>query len=213
MSGRLIILSSPSGTGKTTIARRILAKRDDVWFSVSATTRPRRKRERDGVDYHFLSREEFQRRRDEGEFLEWAEYNGQLYGTLRAQVDATLAEGRHVFLDIEVQGAEQVRARRADVVAIFVLPPSGEALLSRLRRRGSEDPQQVARRLARARQELEYATAYDYVVVNDELEDAVSAVERIIDGETSPAMPREQLSDRVEQLRRELAEPETQKES
>ena len=205
MNGRLVILSSPSGTGKTTIARRILAGREDVAFSISATTRPARKRERDGVDYHFLTRDEFVRRRDNGEFLEWAEYRGRFYGTLQADVDALLASGHHVILDIEVQGAQQVRARRSDVVAIFVLPPSGEALLSRLRGRGSENLREVAGRVAQAGRELEQASSYDHVVVNDVLDQAVAAVEAIIDGEASPTLRQPELNERVEQLRRELA--------
>jgi guanylate kinase len=208
----LVILSSPSGTGKTTIARRILAAREDVAFSISATTRPRRPRERDGVDYHFLTREEFVERRERGEFLEWAEYNGRLYGTLQADVDALLAGGRHVILDIEVQGAQQVRARRKDVVAIFVLPPSGEVLLSRLRGRGSEDPQEVARRVVQAGRELEQATSYDHLVVNDVLDDAVAQVNGIIDGEASRTVRQPELENRIEQLRRELAAIVTPKE-
>jgi guanylate kinase len=205
VSARLVVLSSPSGTGKTTIARRILAARDDVAFSVSATTRPPRPRERDGRDYHFLSRDEFVARRDRGEFLEWAAYGDHLYGTLRASVDTVLAAGRHVLLDIEVQGAAQVRTHRDDVVTIFVLPPSAEVLLRRLRGRGSEGPSQVAARVARARRELEEATRYDHVVVNDVLERAVAAVDAIIDGRPAETVPPQQVEQRVEELRRHLA--------
>ncbi len=133
--------------------------------------------------------------------------------TLQADVDELLASGRHVILDIEVQGAQQVRARRRDVVAIFVLPPSGEALLSRLRGRGSEDPREVASRVAQAGRELEQAASYDYLVVNDVLDHAVAAVEGIIDGEASRTVRQPDLIEKVEELRRELAAMVTLKES
>ena len=204
MSGFLVILSSPSGVGKTTIARRVVAARDDVGFSISATTRPRRVKERDGVDYHFLSHEEFSRRRDNGEFLEWAEYSGYLYGTLQADVDELIEGGRHALLDIEVQGAKQVRARRDDVVAIFVLPPSADAHLSRLRGRGSEEPQEVAKRLTQAGWELEQAADYDYVLVNDDLDSAVARVSAIIDAEDARTVRQPHLIERIDELRREL---------
>ena len=118
MTPFLLVLSAPSGGGKTTIAKALLAARDDLDYSVSATTRPPREGERDGVDYHFLTREEFVRRRDAGDFLEWAQYGGALYGTLEAEVDRVLASGRRAILDIEVQGARQIRERRSDVVDV-----------------------------------------------------------------------------------------------
>jgi len=205
MSGLIVILSSPSGAGKTTIARRVLAARDDVGFSISATTRPPRENERDGVDYQFLSREEFLERRDHGEFLEWAEYNQQLYGTLQADVDELLAGGRHVLLDIEVQGAQQVRGRRDDAVAIFVLPPSGEALWNRLRGRGSEAPREVVSRLTQAGWELEHAASYDYLVINDVLDRAVAKVSAIIDAEAARTVRQPQSTEMIDGLRRDLA--------
>ncbi len=212
MNGFLVILSSPSGAGKTTIARRLLMARSDVAFSVSATTRPPRGNERDGVDYVFLSRDEFLVRQERGAFLEWAEYGGHLYGTVRATVDELLAQGRHVILDIEVQGAAQVREQRDDAVAIFVLPPSGAALRSRLRGRGSEEPAALAARLRQAGRELEQAATYDYVVVNEDLDEAVAAVGAIIEAESRRTARRPGLIEDIAVLRRDLALTEPEKE-
>jgi len=212
VNGFLVILSSPSGAGKTTIARRLMATRTDVAFSVSATTRPPRGNEREGVDYTFLSRDEFLARRDRGEFLEWAEYGDHLYATVRSSVDGLLAQGRHVILDIEVQGARQVREQRVDAVAIFVLPPSGAALRSRLRGRGSEEPAALAKRLTQADGELEQAATYDYVVVNENLDEAVAAVGAIIEAETRRTARRPGLRQDIEALRRDLALSEPEKE-
>jgi guanylate kinase len=200
-----VILSSPSGAGKTSIAKRLCERRQDVQFSVSATTRPARKGENDGVHYHFLTRDEFLERRERGEFLESAEYSGHFYGTLNAEVDSQLAAGKSVLLDIDPQGARQVRERRSDVVAIFVLPPSGEALLRRLEGRSSEAPKELARRLSRAGWELEQALEYDYVIVNDELEAAVEAVSAIMDAEPHRADRVADLGSAIEALRRDLA--------
>jgi guanylate kinase len=200
----LVVLCSPSGGGKTTIARELLARRQDVGFSVSATTRPPRENERQGVDYHFLTREEFLRRRDRGEFLEWAEYLGHLYGTLQSEVDRLLAGGRHVILDIEIEGAGQVRARRGDVVAIFVLPPSVGELVDRLQGRASERPRELAQRLARAAREVQEAERFDYVVLNDDREQAVASVSGIIDAAAHRAVHQPQLAETMERLRRAL---------
>lgn len=183
MSPFLLILSSPSGGGKTTIARALLDAREDLGYSVSATTRAPRPGERDGVDYHYLSDAAFARGVAAGEFLEWAEYSGHRYGTLRAEVDRVQATGRHVVLDIEFQGARQVRERRTDVVSIFILPPSAEVLLERLGGRKSDDPAAIRRRLLQAVREVEEAPAYDYIVVNDDRTQAVSEVATIIDAE------------------------------
>lgn len=180
----LLVLSSPSGGGKSTIARHLLAGRDDVAYSISATTRTIRPGEVDGQHYHFLSREEFLRRVEAGDFLEWAEYGGHCYGTLVEQVESGLATGRHVVLDIEVNGAEQLRARYQNAVHVFVLPPSGAALVSRLRARKTEDEAALLRRLDIASRELALADRYDYVVVNDDLVEAVSQVAAIIDVES-----------------------------
>lgn len=183
MSPFLVILSSPSGGGKTTIAKRLLDRRTDVGYSISATTRPPRPGERDGVDYHFLTGAEFQRRVDGGEFLEWATYGGELYGTLGAEVDRIQRAGRTVVMDIDVQGARQVRQRRNDVVTIFILPPSAEALLERLGGRRSDHPEAVRRRVVQAVEEVTAAPEYDYIVVNDVLDHAVADVEAILDAE------------------------------
>ncbi len=204
MSGRVVILSAPSGGGKTTIARRLERARSDVGFSVSATTRPPRENEREGVDYYFFTREEFQRRRDAGEFLESAQYAGHLYGTLRAEVERVLDSGRHVLLDIEVQGAAQVRQQRPEALAIFVLPPSAAELLVRLTGRRTEASSEVTRRVARAIRELNAAGAYDSVIVNDDLDKAVRAVSRIIDGNRAGAVTRTEAAPLIGEIRQGL---------
>lgn len=204
--GRLVVLAAPSGAGKTTIAQALVAEREDVGFSVSATTRPPRAGERDGHDYHFLTRDEFDRRVRAGEFLEWAEYAGNRYGTLRAEVDRIRQAGRHVLLDIEIQGAEQVRRAYPwpDSVAIFLLPPSGPELIRRLRGRGTESNLTMWRRLERARAELSVAPTFDVVVVNEDLARAVVDVSRAIDRTDKPAAAGVQA--RVAELLRELAQ-------
>jgi guanylate kinase len=178
-----IILSAPSGGGKTTIARRLLRDRTDVGYSVSCTTRPPRPTERDNVDYHFLSHEPFLEYRARGDFAEWAEVHGDLYGTLKRGITDVLSNGKHVILDIDVQGARQLRVAFPDVVTVFVLPPSAEVLLERLRKRKTESPQQLAARLNSALQELRAVEEYEYVVVNDDLDHAVRQVGSILDAE------------------------------
>ncbi len=204
MTGRVVVLSAPSGGGKTTIARALLERRADMGWSVSATTRPPRSHERDGVDYHFLSREEFLRRRDAGEFLEWDEHFGNLYGTLRAEVDRIVRDGRHAILDIDVEGARQVRERRRDVLSIFILPPSAEVLVDRLGGRRSENPEAIRRRLERASKELEAAAQYDRIVVNDDLDEAVGAVEAIVDGRPGGSLGPDDAKAVLDELRRNL---------
>jgi guanylate kinase len=178
-----IILSAPSGGGKTTIARELLRRRSDVGYSISCTTRLPRPGEATGADYHFLTREEFVRRRTAGDFAESAEVHGNLYGTLRSEIAKVLARGQHVVMDIDVQGARQMRAAFPKVVTVFVLPPSGEVLLDRLRSRKTESPEQLVERLHSALLELRAVDEYEYVVVNDDLEHAVQRVAAILDAE------------------------------
>ncbi|HXF94855.1 MAG TPA: guanylate kinase [Gemmatimonadales bacterium] len=206
MTPKVVVLSAPSGAGKTTIARALVARRGDVAYSVSATTRAPRPDERDGTAYYFLSRPEFERRVRAGEFLEWAEYAGELYGTLRSEVEGALRAGRHVVLDIEVEGARQVRRVYPPPrsVSVFVLPPSVPVLLDRLRRRRTEDRAALARRLERAVEELREAPRYDHVVVNDDLNRAVAEVEQIIDGRVPPGSGHAGLAARVQELAAEL---------
>jgi guanylate kinase len=178
-----VILSAPSGGGKTTIARRLLAERPDVGYSVSCTTRAPRSGEIDGRDYYFLSVAAFEAARDRGEFAEWAPVHGNLYGTLRREVERVLAEGRHVLMDIDIQGAKQFAAAFPSAVSIFVLPPSGEVLLGRLSGRASESAESFAVRVRNACDEVAAAREYEYVVVNEDLARAVAQVASIIDAE------------------------------
>jgi guanylate kinase len=178
-----IILSSPSGGGKTTIARRLLQLRDDVGYSVSCTTRPAREGELEGRDYYFRSREQFERGRKDGEFAESAEVHGHLYGTLRSEVDRVLKSGRHVVMAIDVQGAKQFKDVFPGSVLIFILPPSAEVLIERLRARKTENTESLIRRLRSAKQELKAIDLYPYLVVNETVKSAVDAISRIIDVE------------------------------
>ena len=179
-----VVLSAPSGAGKTTIAQALVEGSEDVVFSVSATTRPARSHEVDGVDYHFLSETDFRAMIEADEFVEWAEVHGHLYGTSRHALRAALDDGRFLILDIDVQGAMQMRERVPDVVLVFVLPPSADALVERLTERGTEGEDTVARRIENARAELEQASQFDYIVVNDDLEQAIDAVRSIISAES-----------------------------
>lgn len=179
-----LVLSAPSGAGKTTIARKLLAIRSDVGYSVSCTTRLPRPGERDGVDYHFLTPEAFEQAVQRGEFAEWAEVHGKRYGTLKSEVEKVMAAGKHVMLDIDVQGARQLRQRFLESVTIFVVPPSLEALVARLMGRKTESEEALALRLRNAALELKEAEQYQHVVVNDNLDQAVAHVSAIIDEET-----------------------------
>lgn len=203
-----IILSAPSGGGKTTIARELLRRRMDLGYSVSCTTRAPRVGELDGKDYYFLSPTEFERRRDAGEFAESAQVHDHMYGTLRSEVQRVLGAGKHVVMDIDVQGAQQFVRAFPQSVTIFVLPPSAETLLERLRHRQTESKEQLARRLQSALQELQAVDMYQYVVVNDDLPKAVARVSAIIDAEVVSrervAGLRYQVSALVQELEREL---------
>lgn len=186
MSGALfpIVMSAPSGGGKTTIARLLLERRTDVGYSVSCTTRAPRPGERDGVDYHFLSRHEFDVKASHAEFAEWAEVHGNRYGTLRSAIRDVMEKGKHVMLDIDVQGARQVTAAFPESVTIFIVPPSVDVLVSRLMGRRSESAESLALRLRNARIELLEAERYQYVVENDDLESAFQRVNAILDAES-----------------------------
>ncbi len=201
----LILLSSPSGGGKTTIAKALVTARENLEYSVSATTRAPREGEVDGVDYHYLSAAEFVKRRDGGEFLEWAEYGGSMYGTLEAQVDLAIEQRKHVILDIEVQGARQVRERRSDVVSIFILPPSAETLVKRLVGRDTSlDEDKLRQRLLRAVDELKEAPDYDYVVINEDRTQVVSEVAAIVDSESRRSHRDSELQENLSRLREDI---------
>lgn len=170
--GTLYVFTGPSGTGKGTLLSRVMAQDPRLFLSVSATTRTPRAGERDGEQYYFLSREQFDERVAQGAFLEHATYVGNHYGTLEAPVQQKLDEGADVILEIEVQGASAIYAKRPDAVLIFVAPPSYEELALRLRGRGTESEEVVRRRLETARRELAHRREFDYIVVNDDLEQA-----------------------------------------
>ena len=179
---RVFVITGPSGVGKGTLIRLLRERVPELALSVSATTRAPRPGEEDGVDYHFLSDAEFARRVETGEFVEWAEYSGRRYGTLRSELERHLAEGRPVVLEIEVQGARQVRETMPEAVQIFIEPPDREALKDRLVGRGTDDPDAIARRLAVAEEELAAAGEFQYRVVNDRLDVAVARLVEIVEG-------------------------------
>ncbi|WP_417910927.1 guanylate kinase [Candidatus Electronema sp. PJ] len=179
--GILLVLSAPSGCGKTTIVRQVMAELPGLAFSVSHTTRQPRPGEGNGRDYHFVNQEQFKALRDQepSGFLEWAEVHGNLYGTSRQEVEKRLATGTDVILDIDVQGAEQVR-HNAQPVTVFIAPPSLAELEQRLRGRGTESPESLRIRLANAEKEMQAAPTYTYLIINDQLEQAVLALKSII---------------------------------
>jgi guanylate kinase len=180
--GKLVVISGPSGAGKTTLLARLLAQLPELKPSVSATTRPPRPGERDGVDYHFLTPEEFERRRAAGEFLECFEVfgRGYWYGTLRSEVSPSLAAGKSVVLEIDVQGTMAVLASHPDAITIFVRPGDAAELERRLRGRATDSDEAIARRLEVARRELERASEYQYQVVNDDVDRAVQEIYEIL---------------------------------
>jgi guanylate kinase len=177
------VLAAPSGTGKTTLARRLVTSSDRYVFSVSGTTRSPRSGEVDGKDYHFVDRATFEAMAARGDFVEWAEVHGRLYGTPKSELEGAAARGEHVVLDIDVQGAMQIKAKVPDAKLIFVLPPDVDTLLGRLTGRGTEAPEAVATRLRTALEELQAVEEFDYVVVNDDLDRCLDTIRAIAEGQ------------------------------
>jgi guanylate kinase len=182
MQGKLLLFCGPSGSGKTTIVRHLLDTDPRLAFSISATTRPKRETETDGVDYHFISVEEFKRRIDAGEFVEWEEvYKDRFYGTLRSEVDRLWRENKVVVFDVDVEGGLQLKKTFGELLlAVFVMPPSVEALHQRLTARQSETPESLKARVAKAEHELTYAFRFDRVIVNNTLEHALEEAKRVV---------------------------------
>jgi guanylate kinase len=181
--GFLLVISGPSGVGKSSFVRYLLERRPECAYSVSATTRPRRAGEGDGADYWFITREEFERRRARGEFLEWAEVHGHLYATPASFVEEQVRRGRVVLLDIDVQGGATLRRVRPDGVFVFIYPPSLEVLRQRLEGRRSDSPEVIAGRLENAPGEMSHYRDYDYLVVNDDLDEACRRLASIVEAE------------------------------
>lgn len=178
--GKTFIISGPSGVGKSTVLKTLFEGREDMYFSVSATTRAPRSGEQDGVNYHFIEPETFRQWIVEKEFLEYAEYVGNFYGTPKKYVDAAMEAGKDVILDIEIQGAMQVHNLRPETVRIFIAPPSWEELERRLIARNTDTPEKIQERLLRAKVEMQTANQYDYFVINDSVENAVRELRAIM---------------------------------
>jgi guanylate kinase len=183
--GKVFVITGPSGVGKGTLIEQLLERIPELELSVSATTREPRPGEADGRDYHFLTAAEFERRVDAGDFLEHATYSGNRYGTLRQEVERRLAEGRSVVLEIEVQGARQVRKAMPEAVQIFIAPPDPESLRERLEGRGTDSADAIERRLQTAEIELEAQAEFPHVIVNDEVQKAAAKLEALVRGELS----------------------------
>ena len=182
--GLMLVISSPSGAGKSTIARTLMERDRQIGMSVSVTTRQRRQSEIEGVHYHFASQREFERMRDSDSLLEWAEVHGNYYGTPREPVELAMSEGRDMLFDIDWQGAQQLQDKmKADVVSIFILPPTMAELQSRLHRRAEDTEEVIQTRLANSRSEIGHWREYDYVIVNDDLQTAFDAVQSIVKAE------------------------------
>lgn len=200
--GLMLVLSSPSGAGKTSISRRLLETEDELTMSVSATTRPRRPGEVDGVDYHFIDQTEFQLMINRGEFLEYAKVFENYYGTPRGPVDAVLSGGKDVLFDIDWQGTQQVAdAARDDLVSVFILPPSTHELERRLMGRAQDSAEVVAQRMSKAADEISHYREYDYIIVNRDLDESVDAVRAILTAERLKRDRRLGLTDFVKLLR------------
>ncbi len=199
--GLMLVISSPSGAGKSTIARTLMDRDQHISLSVSVTTRPRRQSEIEGVHYHFVSQREFERLRDSDSLLEWAEVHGNYYGTPREAVETAMGEGRDMLFDIDCQGAQQLQEKMsADVVSIFILPPTMAELQSRLHRRAEDTEEVIQTRLNNSRAEIAHWREYDYVIVNDDLNSAFDAVQSIVKAERLRRDRRHGLFDFVEGL-------------
>lgn len=181
--GTLFVVSAPSGAGKTTLCREVRARVSDLAYSISFTTRAPRPAEASGSDFHFVSVEEFRARRDRGEFAEWAQVHGNYYATSAAAIDTALADGRDVLLDIDTQGATQLRARYPEAVLVFIVAPSLAELETRLHERGADGEGEIDRRLRRAREEISLWKQYDYLIVNRDVKEAVGELTAIIAAE------------------------------
>lgn len=205
MSGRrgcLFVISAPSGSGKTTLVSKLIASFSDLRFSVSYTTRAPRGAERDGVDYHFVTRDEFQEKIRKGELLEWAEVHGNLYGTSKPETEGIRAGGQDILLDIDVQGAAQVRKAAPEAVTMFVMPPSFQILVERLRGRKQDSPEVIEARLAGARREIDRYREFHYVLVNDDIEETAELLRSIVLAErTRPHLLENRLRPIVESFR------------
>ncbi len=197
MKGKVFIISGASGTGKSTLVHWVLQERPDIFFSISATTRMPRQGETNGVEYHFLEKADFLRMHGENGFLEHAEYVGNFYGTPAAPVLEAMESGRDSLLDIEVQGARQVKAVLPEAVSIFVVPPSFAELERRLRSRSTDAEEKILGRLAKAREEYPHALEYDYIVVNDTVEKAVTEILSILTAEKCRTKDRKNLIEEV----------------
>lgn len=195
--GFLLVVSSPSGGGKGTLVRRVLEDVQGIGYSISWTTRRPREGERDGVDYHFVSAEDFERMRERGGFLEWAAVHNNLYGTARSVVEQELEEGRDIILEIDVQGAASVRGSISNVVTVFILPPSFEVMRERLLRRKSEAPEDVLLRLRNAATEVAHYREFDYVIINDVAERASAQLASIVYAERARRGRQEWIARRV----------------
>jgi len=203
--GIMLIVSSPSGAGKTTLTRNLLEQEENVSLSISVTTRERRASEIDGVHYHFISKRQFEIMRDGGELLEWAEVHGNYYGTPREPVERALEEGRDILFDIDWQGTQQLYERmRSDVVSVFVLPPTAEELKARLERRAEDSPDIIARRLKNAAEEIPHWGEYDYVLVNRDLDKSFARLRGILTAERLKRVQQADIQEFVDKLLADL---------
>jgi guanylate kinase len=199
--GKLFVISAPSGAGKTTLVKRIVATRGDLKFSISYTTRPARPGEQDGVDYFFLDRDEFERMRDDNALLEHAEVFGNFYGTGKQQVSELCGDGKDVLLEIDWQGARQVMASDSNCTSIFILPPSIEELERRLRGRATDSDEVIQRRLGEAVDDISHWTEFDHAVINDDLDRAAAELLAILSGESTATRTNQaELATRVARL-------------